>query len=67
MRADTYTYDVAVRCKNGKTVIFKAVAESKWEAEEKTHMEFIFQQPDRSAYTAKRSYANVRRQIGGVL
>ena len=43
------------------------VAGSKWEAEDRAHTKFIFQQPDRSAYTAKRSYANVRRQIGGVL
>jgi hypothetical protein len=67
MRADTYTYDVAVKCKNGKTVMFKTVAESKWEAEERTHMKFIVEQPDRTAYKAKRNYAKVRQMVGGVL
>jgi hypothetical protein len=67
MRADTYTYDVAVKCKNGKTVMFKTVAESKWEAEERTHMKFIVEQPNRTAYKAKRNYAKVKQTIRGVL
>ena len=64
---DTHTYDVAIKCKNGKTVIFGAVAESKWAAEELTHTKFIVEQPDRGAYKAKRNYATVRQSVGGVL
>ena len=67
MRSNTYTYDIAIRLKDGSVVMSSGVAGSKWEAEDRAHTKFIFQQPDRSAYKAKRSYANARRQIGGVL
>lgn len=67
MLADKYTYDVYVTKPCGEVLVVRALAGSKWEAEDRAHTKFIFQQPDRSAYTAKRSYAHVRQQVGGVL
>ena len=67
MQADTYTYDVAVTKPDGTVLMTTAQAESKWHAEEIKHNELWSQQPKRDAYKAKRNYANVRQQVGGVL
>lgn len=67
MRANTYTYSVAITKTDGKVTIIKTQAESTWEAEDRLHSRFIREQPDRTAYSAKRCYASVRQQVGGVL
>jgi hypothetical protein len=67
MSRDTYTYDVAVKKTDGTVMMVTAQAGSKWEAEDQAHSKFWNEQPKRDAYSARRNYANVRQQVGGVL
>jgi hypothetical protein len=67
MLADKHTYDVAITKPDGTVMMSTALAESKWEAEDRKHTELMAVQPDRGAYSARRNYAKVRQQVGGVL
>ena len=58
MNKDKYTFNVRITKPCGEVIVLATLAESKWEAEEKTHGRFIDAVPLRSSYTASKSKLN---------